>query len=269
MGVERQQRPAKGDALLTRLGGLVLQPPEVRHLDELKVMPRLAEAFSSLPHTADGQLNEEESAALHQATFGFNILPFAGVYLSPDARVGGSVTDRLLSLFKTLGTPHDPRGESPEHLGVLLPLIGELQGRAQTRESQAALDQLIDACLLAWLPPFCLALQQTKHPYFATLGQMIWQEAIRLLGGREPDSTQAVASETDLLNNPQTGLRQIAVFLATPSRCGCLLSLRAITTISRQTGTPRGFGGRQQMLETLLFSAADQDRLPRLIDGLL
>jgi TorA maturation chaperone TorD len=256
------------------LARLISEPLRAEQLPALGQFGELQAAASSLPHQGE-ELDEELSAALHQEFFGFNVLPFAGVYLNPDGSIGGSVTSDLIDILRPIGLGHDPRGESPEHLGRMLQLLGALQGEAfaQTGARAEALDgaiaQLLDRCLLPWLPAVVQSLQSMGQPFYYALAQQIWRQTLAHRAELGAYQTQPVELEPDLLENPKTGLRQIADYLASPCRCGLNVDAAMITRASRFAGIPRGFGGRSQMLETLLFSAADQHALPQVVAGLL
>ena len=68
-----------------------------------------------------------------------------------------------------------------------------------------------------------------------------------------------------LLADRRTGLRTLADVLITPRRSGVYLARRDIEGIAQRSDVPRGFGGRCDMLERVLRSAAEYGALPQVV----
>jgi len=72
--------------------------------------------------------------------------------------------------------------------------------------------------------------------------------------------------EPDLLADPKVGIRQICAFLLTPARCGVWWGAGDLQRLADQAELACGFGRRQQMMESLWFSAIDHQVVPKLVD---
>jgi putative dimethyl sulfoxide reductase chaperone len=261
------------------LGRLVLRPPEAAELRAAAGVPAFAATIPTLPTDERGALDCDEMAAHHQQVFGFEVLALAGIYLDPEGLIGRAATDRAAVLLRSLGLSLDPTGDSPEHLGRQLQLLAVLTGAKETAESAdegTALDRqivaVLDQLLLPWLPAVTVALMRTEHPFYTALADTVWGLAAgahRAALEEEPKAPDfEMSDDADLLERDRTGLREIADFLVTPSRCGFLLSRAGITRASRNAGVPRGFGDRRMMLEQAIFSAADHEAFGPFVDGI-
>lgn len=164
-------------------------------------------------------------------------------------------------------------GNHLQQLPRLLQVLGRLdapiagEGPERTVRISKTLRDLLDRCISPWLPAIVSALKGTEHPYYAALGDSLLREVTARRETLRPFEATPLDAEGDLLDDPKTGLRQIAEFLASPARTGFILNAQMITRASRSARIPRGFGGRQQMLETLLFSAAAT--IPAIIGSLV
>ena len=124
--------------------------------------------------------------------------------------------------------------------------------------------------LLRWLPSFELALRFSGSPFYKALGDMTVSlvsdhTAALLVEGCLRQQDWELPSGPTILNDPQTNLKKIARFLATPPHCGFFMGREAIAEIARKVELPRGFGGRQQMMGNLLGSASQYGTIPELL----
>lgn len=193
-----------------------------------------------------------------------------------------------------------------EELGLLAFLAGaEADAWADGKPGVAARMARLQADFLAdhllpWLPPFVLALRAEASLFYTALADLTLALAAEQMedestanGSDSSPETQrrrngeesrgeirvsprssvasgAVNSEVnyDLLDDEKTGLREIAGLLTSAPLCGVYLSAGAVARLGRELGLPRGFGPRAQMLETLLRSAAQYERVPAAVAGL-
>jgi hypothetical protein len=72
----------------------------------------------------------------------------------------------------------------------------------------------------------------------------------------EATATPASPRATQLLDDPQTRLADLARFLTTPARSGIFLGRVDIARLAQRDDLPRGFGDRATELENLLHAAA-------------
>jgi hypothetical protein len=124
--------------------------------------------------------------------------------------------------------------------------------------------------VLAWLPSLTAAVVREPFPVYSGLFPVL-EEAVldyrAAIGG--PAAPLPERPEPDaLLDDPRTGVREIAGFLACPARSGVHLGRGDVTRMGRKSSAPTGFGGRALMLANLLRSAAEYDRLGAVMSAL-
>lgn len=240
----------------------------------VRAVPELSEA---LPEPFD----PDEAAADHQHLFGFNVFPYASVFLDPDGLLGGPVAEAVGLHFRTAGFDIDLNQEGADHVGHTLAFLGflaaaEADAWEDNRPDEAARMQaharrFIDAHLLPWLPAFVEALQRQQVPFYPHLAGLT--EALvldhRALLGSTVEAVHALAPPPALLDDEKTGLKDIAAYLATPPWSGFFLSRDDIGRLGRAENLPRGFGDRRLMLGNLLRAAAEYDRIEPLLAHLL
>ena len=226
---------------------------------------RLKRNISSLPSTHSEEASNDECAALHHSIFGFEIQPYSGTFLHPEGLVGGEQTERGLDLCHNLGINIDPTTDSIEHLGRQLQLLWKLTNSSTPVHT---VQPILDALLIPWLAPVLVSIVRYGQPFYTQLAHDIWRIVVRHRAHFNIPFQFQPVDEEPLLDDPKTGLKDLARFLTTPGRSGFYLSRASITGIARNTQLPRGFGSRYQMMESLLFSAADQLQIPHLVTEL-
>ncbi len=245
-------------------------------LPAVEATPELAEALP-VPFSAD------EAAADYQHLFGFNVFPFASVFLDPEGMLDGPVTDYVRRQFQRAGCPTPLTGEAPDHLGQELTLLAFL-ARAEAgawidglpteaRRIRRLERRFMDEHLLGWLIPFTQAVRDEGFPFFTVLAELTLDLALDHRsalddGGRPPLKRFTLPEPPPLLDDPGTGLKDIAAYLTTPPWAGLFLSRDAITRLGRYAGVPRGFGDRTRMLANLFRAAAEYDRLDAVLEHL-
>jgi putative dimethyl sulfoxide reductase chaperone len=240
---------------------LILQPFSRNLQSDLSI--NLNKSVPSLPQKPTQLETDDQWEALHYSIFGLEIQPYAGAYLHPKGLVGGDQTERALQLCTELGIKIDLTADSIEHLGRQLQLLSML---TKSNVHNITALQLLDELLLPWLPVILVAIQRYGQPFYSDLSQEIWQLIDEHRQYFEKPLSTSSPKKEGLLSDPKTGLKQVAQYLLTPVRCGCYLSRSSIGSIARDLSLPRGFGSRYQMLESLLFSAVDQELIPSLMD---
>src|SRR6266536_3343848 len=119
---------------LLRALGVLCEPPEPTHA-------RIAEALC-LPGRID--------AADHTELFGFQLVPYASVYLGAEGMLGGEAADRVAGFWRALRLTPPPE---PDHLAALLGLYATI-GEAERGERAFALRSMLSqdaGATLAWL----------------------------------------------------------------------------------------------------------------------
>jgi len=201
--------------------------------------------------------------------------------------MGGPSSAAVAEFYVRAGFDAATQNEAPDHIGIELALLaslcaaesqalenGQLTHAQRVRNVQRA---FLDQHLLVWLPALVQAIRQQNAPFYATLAELTLELALdhrRDMG----DASQALhlssspilssISASSLLEDPKTGLREIAAYLLVPASSGFYLSRDDIRRLSRQGKLPSGFGDRRVMLTNLMRSAITYDHFARLMRDL-
>ena len=211
----------------------------------------------------------DQLAADHHLAFDWAVFPQQGVFLDPGGWADGESSDDLRELFGTLG--YTARPDLPtDHLSNLLGALNWTLCRPNP--APLAQLQLLDGHLLRWLPAFVAAVCRLERSLPTALVVQLedlvlyHRQALESLGSQVPDFE--LPAFPRLLEDPGTGLAQIAAFLVSSARSGFFLSREDIARVVRESESLRGFGDRRGMLLDALRSASHCENLPRLIEGL-
>ncbi len=274
------------------LGTVFLQGVHDGNITQLRALPVLADQLKAFPSdevlsqelTAEGKELFDHAAADHQHWFGFNVFPFQSMFMSEECRVGGDQTRVILDHYQSASFPIATKGESPDHIGVMLYFLAflcqrEAQGwdqdnPAAVKAAQTTMVEFLDANLLAWLPSFVVTMRLTEHPFYSVLAEVLW--SLTLEHRAELESVDSKVSSVPvgtnaantLLEQEKTSLRDIATFCLTPLMSGWYISRDTIRKFSREKEAPAGFGARQLMLHNLFRSAVEYDGLPAVLDAM-
>ncbi len=278
------------DAALARsrayllLGRLFLRGVTAEIIDHVHAVEPLAQCLASLGGDGEGHVDLDEAAAAHHDVFGFNIFAYESTFLDETARAGGRVTEHVSDFYRDAGFPIVETSESPDHVGVELNFLGflsKMEAEHDGADAEAAREfsrAFLDTHLLRWFRGLRHALGVHGHPFFCALGDVTAElllEHRRALGageGDQGDQSAPAGSDTrgvELLDDPKTGLRDIAEYLLVPADAGIYLSRASIRALSRTKNLPAGFGTRANMMSNLLRSAADYDGLEHVTEALL
>lgn len=250
--------------------------------DVLPVVQAIPDLASLLPDPFD----EDEAAADHYTLFGLEVFPYAGLFLDAEGRLGGPTADQVQRLYAQIGFQPVLDRESADHLGhemALLAFLSEAEAEAvenaeprETERVRRLQRQFVDSHLLEWLPAFVCAAEQQPYPFYAALSRLTLDVVLDHRAGLDDEGSEhtghservAPAPPTDILDKAGTGLKDIAEYLATPTRSGFFLSRSDIAQLGRAERLPRGFGSRVQTLTNLLRAAVEFDRMEALLDAL-
>ena len=235
--------------LFARLVADGLDPDLIR---ECAVLPELGDLI-------DQERDADQEAADHHDLFGFRVPPYAGVFLDETGHVGGRTGDEALAAYVETGMDRIRDDLGPDHLATQL----EFLAYCSHRGLEEAARSFIDRQVLSWLPGLVAVVAREPYPAYRGLLPVL-EEAVReyraSLGGPATPVKDEPAAE-DLLSDPKTGVRDVASFLGTPALSGIWIGRGDVERIGRETGVPRGFGGRLTMLTNLLRSAAEYDQV--------
>lgn len=220
----------------------------------------------------------DEVAADHEHAFGWCAPPFAGAYLAEDRVSGGAVERELRALFESGGFAVDPRGEGAEHLATGLRYLAFLSGAQadaiEDGEKTIAAhvrERLAEALVrvLAWAPPWADAVRRAERAWPSALVDQIEALLFTHHAALGAPAVQVELPAPELaLDDPDTNLMQLAELLATPARCGAVLSRVDIQRLGRGARIPRGFGDRPLLIKNLLAASGRFDATDPVIAAL-
>ncbi|MCI0398124.1 MAG: molecular chaperone TorD family protein [Chloroflexi bacterium] len=257
----------------TLFSGLYLNGLTGELLPIIQAVPELAAA---LPNP----LNPDQAAADHQHLFGFNVFPYASLFLDPTGLLGGPVVEAVQEAYRAASFAAPATGESADHVGHelgLLAFLAAAEARAWEEDRPAAAAQwqtrqrrFLDHHLLPWLPPLVVAIRQQGHPFYTALVTLTLElvHAHRAGLGETAALTFSLPPAPNLLDEPATGLKEIAAYLLSPPTSGLYLGRDDLGRLARHLDLPAGFGDRRPMLLALFHSAASHDRLAALLQAL-
>ncbi len=249
----------------TFLSDILDDGPSANNLAHARASDSLAAAIDGTAAGHHEQSLLETLQADHHHVFGYCVVPYEGVYLRASMTIGHS--PELVHLYTAAG--FDPGIHEPEHLATCLRALAHLSIPSVGQQTLQL--QLIDRLLL-WVPMWRHAVLRVQRPFATALATLITEllhlhrESLSTL----PDTTpKPLAGAPTLdLDNPATGIGDIADFLLTPLATGVFLSRHDLTGLARRLQLPCGFGGRAVLLRNLLRSAARFGRLTQVLDDL-
>lgn len=237
---------------------------EVSALGDLTAQPPSAEVLS----------------AEHYRVFGLNVYPYAGVFLSVEGLMGGIQADAAADFYAQIG--FQPSGDA-DHIGAQLGALAWLAGAEADALADGQMGQVarvrglrrrfLDERVLTWLPALAKAVESQGAPLYTAVAHLALELAVddrAALG----DDLMAVGEPfglppaPDLLADPKTSLRDIAVFLTTSAHAGVYLSRDDITRLALRHRVPTGFTDRTTLLHNVLRSAVDYGVFAALVEDL-
>ena len=233
------------------LGDLYLHGVLAEHLDIIQGIPALAE------HAEPA--NDESWAAEHQRLLGFNVPPYASVFLEESGYLGGEVSSGVGRSFREGGFSVAGMGVTPDHLGDELTFLaflcdkniryeqdGETEGQKRV---EMHLAHFLWDHLLQWLPMFSETMQRQRNAFYQAMASLTLELIVDHAGSLPtPETTRKEIEDTA----PIEGLRSLARFLTRPVACGFYLSREQIADIGRRIDVPTGFIEREQMMLNVL-----------------
>lgn len=211
---------------------------------------RPTKAHASLAETLD--LPEVPTDALWTQVFGFNLYPYASVYLGLEGKLGGEARDRVAGFFRALDAVPPPE---PDHLPVLLAALAELHGRGVAGDQRAAhaAATLLHEHVLPWLPLYLGRMEAlAPEPYRSWAS--LTADALRHVSSPAPEPIPPLhLREAPALEDPRgDDATPLLDQLLAPSRTGFVLTTTDLRRAGRETGLPLRIGERRYVLSALL-----------------
>ncbi len=193
----------------------------------------------------------------HTDLFGFQLYPYASVYLGVEGRLGGEARDLIAGFWRALAQA--PPAE-PDHLTVMLALYAELRER-ESGEEPPGEEHWRRACraflwehLLSWLPVYLAKLEQLAPRYYrrwtVVLREALAFEAERL--GRQQRLSLHFRRLPPLADPRKQGSQAFLDSLLSPVRSGIILVRDDLIRAGRELDLGVRAGERKFVLKALL-----------------
>ena len=249
----------------------------------IQAIPELTVALP--PDFSDDASALDELAADHYDILQTNVFVHESYFLDSEGLIGGSVAEQLLGFYHQTGfEPPLTDTSGPDHFSLQLACLGWLcsaEADAHDDDQSGPANRMrnlqrrfLDEHLLRWLLPLTQAIRQQGHPFYTSLADITFEMVLAHRTNLSDDlmvtqqTSFALPSAPDLLDDQKTGLKEVAAYLLTPAYSGIFLSRKDIEMLARRQKIPRGFGNRLQMFTNLLRATASHDLFDSLLDDL-
>ncbi|HZD73590.1 MAG TPA: molecular chaperone TorD family protein [Actinomycetota bacterium] len=229
---------------LLRALGVLCEPPEPSHA-------RVAEALC-LPGRVD--------PADHTELFGFQLVPYASVYLGAEGMLGGEAADRVAGFWRALRLT--PPSE-PDHLAALLGLYATLvesehgeRDAAHRRLWRQARSALLWEHVLTWAVAYTRAVTASATPFHAAWAELLQRTLLAEAADLEPPATPPLHLRgVPAPPEPDEGAGALVAALLAPVRSGLILTRWDLGRAAVSLGLGLRMGERAFALRSML----DQD----------
>ena len=237
---------------------------DVGLLSQIEAHSVLGDPFKQLYTQGNATERLDELAADHYHVFGLEVFPYGSVFFNDNAHMGGPFPSEIDAIFQAKGK--EAPSES-DHLGQELSLLASL---VTMNDAEAAGD-LLYRLILSWYFPFVETVKRLEHPFFNALFDHLTSLLLGLAAQFPPVDPEVPAPELKalaVLDDEETGLKNIAEFLLAPRLSGVYLSRTELKEIGDRVEMPTGFGTRSTLLPQLFFTAVDYEKMPLLVGEL-
>jgi len=216
--------------------GVLAEPPCPEHV-------AIAEAL---------ELPPPPSADEHMAVLGFQLPPYASIYLGAEGMLGGEARDRIAGFWRALGG-QPPR--EPDHLSVLCGALADLTDprRAADAPLRIARAALYAEHLASWMPPYLAAVRRIGSPFYAawasTLDAVLTAEA-EVLG--PPPGLPLALRAAPPPAGPPADLDALLGAVLAPVQLGAVLARDDLVRCAAALGLGLRAGERRFALRALL-----------------
>jgi hypothetical protein len=226
---------------LLRALGALCEPPEPTHA-------RLGEALC-LPGRPD--------AADHTELFGFQLVPYASVYLGAEGMLGGEAADRVAGFWRALRLTPPPE---PDHLAALLGLYATLEEAERDERDRArqalwrqARGALLWEHLLTWAVTYSRAVAASAPPFHAAWAELLERALLAEAADLEPPATSPLhLRDTPGLPEASEGGGALVGILLAPARSGLILTRWDLARGAAGLGLGLRMGERAFALRSML-----------------
>lgn len=280
--MEKEVTLSTADTALARHYGYLLLSRLYLEGLTLELLP-FASAVPELAAVLPPSFAADEAAAEHYHLLIHILFPYESIFLDEAGLMGGRVRQALLTVYGRAGYTVEPPSAEPDHIGCelrFLAFVCAAEAEAWARGETAVINQLrglqqsfLQAHLLRWAIPLAIAIRQQAQPFYVALIDLtlalLNDHYADLLPNHESNGPGfALPERSRLLDDPATRLRDVTRYLLTPPYSGFFLSREVIGQIGRQLNLPVGFGGREDLLATLLHTGGQYELAPECLNAL-
>ncbi len=224
----------------------------LRALGALAEVPRpeLAPIASRL------ELGALPEAHEHTELFGFQLVPYASIYLGDEGRVGGDARERILGFWRAVGREPDPEADQLTLLLASYAGLCEADGdpagdsRGAARHHRSV---FLHEHLLSWLPVYLLSVRRLAPPFYRRWADLlldVLEAQARELG--EAGTEVVHFRESAPYPGTDATIEEMLDALLAPVRSGVLIARRDLADAARELGIASRMGERRYMLEAML-----------------
>jgi hypothetical protein len=226
---------------LFRALGVLCEPPDPTHR-------RIAEALG---------LPGPPSPADHTELFGFQLVPYASVYLGAEGMLGGEAADRVAGFWRALRLAPPPEAD---HLAALLGLYATL-GEAERGEPDPARRALwlqarramLWEQLLTWAVAYARAVAGSAPPFHAAWAELLERTLLAEAADLEPPASPPLhLRDAPGLPEPDEDAGTLVGALLAPVRSGLILTRRDLARGAGSLGLGLRIGERAFVLRSML-----------------
>ncbi|HEY0082923.1 MAG TPA: molecular chaperone TorD family protein [Pyrinomonadaceae bacterium] len=203
------------------------------------------------------------AASEYTEIFGFQLYPYASVYLGAEGMLGGEARDRVAGFWRALA--ETPPAE-PDHLSVMLALYAhlcELEANARDDAPRASWRRARTAYLwehlLSWLPAYLSKLIEIAPPFYRRWGEILrdaLREEARLTATDEAPLSLHLREAAGLVDPREGETAEFLQTLLSPARSGMILVRSDLSRAARTLELGLRAGERKYVLESLFAQDA-------------
>jgi TorA maturation chaperone TorD len=201
-------------------------------------------------------------AAEHTDLFGFQLYPYASVYLGAEGMLGGDARDRVAGFWSAIGEL--PPAE-PDHVTVLLAQlaaiheregeVGDEPGRRILRHARQA---FFREHIASWIFAYLARVQEVAPPFYRGWADAVHAALVAEAGafGAPSDLPSHLRDAPALTDADVASPARLAAWLLAPVRSGVVLTRGDLAGIAGELGVGARMGERRATLEQLFAADA-------------
>ena len=266
-----------------------------KYLNDIQYYESIGQVLLSLPGTTPlshlkalglhyEAADEDEFLCLHYETFGRQWPPYHAVFwsLEEEKEMFRSHLFSFLEGEDEFKKRVEFNKESPDHIGIHFLFLSHLLKREFERKcakTKAKRKYFVKSYLFPFSIMLLLTLEREAATPFKELARDLFKrfvEDFKETLGEGLSCREEIEAEIKLrreelfplLNNKESGLKEISSYLLNPSKIGFFLGQKSLLNCARSCELPFGFGKRTELLLQLFYTSLDFEKLGPLIESL-